>query len=140
MEGSWQRHARAIAGRYTIAFGSANHANDLNGNRQSEARRRELRTCANAGLVCSGQGGYPSFGDKPADLLFEVVNRRYERGALVLTTRRIFSEWNEVFPSTSCITAVVDGLAHHADVTALDGKSYRLRESEMEAAQQRRKK
>ena len=83
--------------------------------------------------------GYLSFDDKAADLLFEVINRRYERRPLVLTTNRTFSEWNEVFPSASCITTLVDRLTHHADVTALEGKSYRLRESEMEAAQRRKK-
>ena len=84
--------------------------------------------------------GYLSFDDKAADLLYEVVNRRYERKPVILTTNRPFKEWNEVFPNASCIVTLVDRLTHHSDVTSIEGKSYRLRESELEAAQRRNKK
>jgi DNA replication protein DnaC len=57
-----------------------------------------------------------------------------------VTTNRGFTEWNEVFPNASCIVTLVDRLTHHADVTSIEGKSYRLRESELEAAARRRKK
>jgi DNA replication protein DnaC len=53
---------------------------------------------------------------------------------------RGFKEWNEVFPNASCIVTLVDRLTHHADVTRIEGDSYRLRESEMEAATRRKKK
>jgi len=131
-------HAAVLAGHSVLFRSAAALIEDLQCE-SHEARRRKLRTYANAGLVCVDEVGYLSFDDKAADLLFEVINRRYERRPLVLTTNRTFSEWNEVFPSASCITTLVDRLTHHADVTALEGKSYRLRESEMEAAQRRKK-
>ena len=81
-----------------------------------------------------------SFDDKAADLLYEVINRRYERKSVILTTNRHFKEWNEVFPNATCIATLLDRLLHHADVTVIEGKSYRLRESEQEAAARRRKK
>jgi DNA replication protein DnaC len=109
--------------------------------RQSpEGRRRKLRTYANVGLLCIDEVGYLSFDDKAADLLYEVVNRRYERKSVILTTNRPFKEWNEVFPNATCIATLLDRLLHHADVTLLDGDSYRVRESEREAAARRRKK
>jgi len=109
--------------------------------RQSpEGRRRKLRTYANVGLLCIDEVGYLSFDDKAADLLYEVVNRRYERKSVILTTNRPFKEWNEVFPNATCIATLLDRLLHHADVTVLDGDSYRVRESEREAAARRRKK
>ncbi len=132
-------HGAVLAGYSVLFRPAAALIEDLQ--RESyEACRRKLRTYANAGLVCIDEVGYLSFDDKAADLPFEVVNRRYECRSLVVTTNRTFSEWNEVFPSASCITTLVDRLTHHADVTVLDGKSYRLRESELEVAQRRKKK
>ena len=84
--------------------------------------------------------GYLSFDDKSADLLYEVINRRYERKSVILTTNRPFKEWNEVFPNAVCIVTLLDRLLHHADVTKIEGNSYRVRESEQETAARRRKK
>jgi len=72
--------------------------------------------------------------------VYEVVNRRYERKPVVLTTNRPFKEWNEVFPNATCIITLLDRLLHHADVTVIEGDSYRVRESEREAAARRRSK
>ena len=109
--------------------------------RQSpEGRRHKFRTYANVGLLCVDEVGYLSFDDKAADLLYEVINRRYERKSVILTTNRPFKEWNEVFPNATCIATLLDRLLHHADVTVLEGESYRVRESEQEAAARRRKK
>ena len=73
--------------------------------------------------------GYLSFDDKSADLLYEVINRRYERKPVILTTNRPFKEWNEVFPNAACIATLLDRLLHHADVTKIEGDSYRVREA-----------
>src|SRR5215469_1116275 len=70
----------------------------------------------------------------------EVINRRYERKSVILTTNRPFKEWNEVFPNATCIATLLDRLLHHADVTVLEGESYRVRESQQETAARRRKK
>jgi DNA replication protein DnaC len=105
-----------------------------------EGRRHKLSMYANAGLLCIDEVGYLSFDDKAADLLYEVINRRYERKSLILTTNRHFKEWNQVFPNATCIATLLDRLLHHADMTVIEGKSYRLRESEQEAAARRRKK
>ena len=53
---------------------------------------------------------------------------------------RPFKEWNEVFPNATCIVTLLDRLLHHADVTVIQGDSYRVRESEQETAARRRKK
>ena len=59
---------------------------------------------------------------------------------VILTTNRPFKEWNEVFPNATCIVTLLDRLLHHADVTVIEGDSYRVRESEQETAARRRKK
>ena len=71
-----------------------------------------------------------SYDDKADDILYEVINRRYERKSIIVTTNRVFKEWNEVFPNATCIAAMLDRLLHHADVTVIEGESYRVRESE----------
>lgn len=88
--------------------------------------------------------GYLSFDDKAADLLYEVINRRYERKPVIVTHNKTFQEWGKVFPNAipnaTCLVTLLDRLIHHADVTLLAGKSYRLRESELETAARRMKK
>ncbi len=132
-------HAAVLAG-YSVLFRSAAAIIEDLQCPSPEARRRKLRTYANFGLVCIDEVGYLSFDDRAADLLYEVINRRYERRSLIVTTNRVFKEWTDVFPNASCIVTLVDRLTHHADVTALEGKSYRLRESELEAEARRKKK
>ena len=60
--------------------------------------------------------------------------------SVIVTTNRPFKEWNEVFPNATCIVTLLDRLLHHADVTVIEGDSYRVRESEQETAARRRKK
>jgi DNA replication protein DnaC len=132
-------HAAVLAG-YSVLFRSAGALLEELHRQSPEGRRRKLRTYANVGLLCIDEVGYLSFDDKAADLLYEVVNRRYERKPVILTTNRPFKEWNEVFPNATCIVTLLDRLLHHADVTVIEGDSYRVRESEQETAARRRKK
>jgi len=79
--------------------------------------------------------GYLSYSNRHADLLFELVNRRYEQNSTLVTTNRPFSEWSEVFPNAACVVALVDRLVHHAEVIAIEGESYRLKEAQERAEQ-----
>jgi DNA replication protein DnaC len=132
-------HAAVLAGHSVLFRSAAGLLEDLH--RQTpEGRRRKLRGYANVGLLCIDEVGYLACDDKAADLLYEVVNRRYERKPIILTTNRPFKEWNEVFPNATCIVTMLDRLLHHADVTVLEGNSYRVRESDQEMAARRKKK
>lgn len=132
-------HAAVLAG-YSVLFRPAPALLEDLQRQAPEGRRRKLRTYANVDLLCIDEVGYLSFDDKAGDLLYEVINRRYERKPVILTTNRPFKEWNEVFPNATCIVTLLDRLLHHADVTVLEGESYRVRESERETAARRRKK
>ena len=91
--------------------------------------------CAAASsLLCIDEVGYLTYDSHAADLLFQVVNYRYERNSILLTTHKGFKDWNTVFPNATSIAALLDLLTHHADVTLIEGTSYRVRESELEAA------
>jgi DNA replication protein DnaC len=103
-------------------------------------RRRKFNFYARPDLLCIDEVGYLNYDAQAADLLYEVINRRYERRSLLITTNRVFKEWNQVFPNSSSITTLLDRLTHHADVTVLEGPSYRLRESELESAARRKSK
>jgi DNA replication protein DnaC len=100
-------------------------------------RRRKFAFYARPALLCIDEVGYLSYDSSAADLLFEVVNRRYERGSILITTNRAFKDWNTVFPNAACIATLIDRLTHHVDLLLIEGQSYRLRESELETAARR---
>src|SRR4249919_1901435 len=76
----------------------------------------------------------------PADLLFELVSRRYEHNSTLVTTNRPFAEWREVFPNAACVVSLVDRLVHNAEVLAIEGDSYRLKEAQERAEQRARQR
>ena len=61
-------------------------------------------------------------------LFFQLVNARYEKGAMILTSNRGFAEWGEIFGDPVVATALLDRLLHHAVVIQIEGSSYRLRQ------------
>ena len=131
-------HAAVLAG-YSVLFRTAAELiEDLQVD-SPELRRRKLAHYGQPHLVCIDEVGYLSYDNHAADLLYEVVNRRYEAKSLIVTTNRAFKEWNQVFPNATCIATLLDRLTHHADVTKIEGDSYRVRESEQEAASRRKK-
>jgi DNA replication protein DnaC len=132
-------NAAVLAG-HSVLFRSAAALLEELHRQTPEGRRRKLRTYGNVGILCVDEVGYLSFDDKAADLLYEVINRRYERKPVILTTNRAFKEWNEVFPNATCIVTMLDRLLHHADVTVIEGDSYRVRESEQETVARRSRK
>ena len=82
-------------------------------------------------LLCIDEVGYLSYDDvRHADLLFAVFARRHEKKrAIALTTNKDFAKWHTTFPNASCVVALVDRLINRADIVAIDGDSYRLREA-----------
>ncbi len=81
-----------------------------------------------------------SYDSRNADLLFQVVSRRYENKSLVLTTNLAFSDWPSIFPNAACTTALIDRIVHHADVISVEGSSYRRREAASKTRARRRAK
>ncbi|HKQ78917.1 MAG TPA: IS21-like element helper ATPase IstB [Blastocatellia bacterium] len=130
----------AITAGKSVIFRTASELiSDLSGE-SSQQRQRRLRLYSRVDLLCIDEVGYLAYDAGAADLLYEVIARRYEEGALILTTNRAFKEWNEVFPHATCIATMLDRLLHHADVIVVEGHSYRVRESELEATARRKKK
>ncbi len=101
-------------------------------------RKTKLNLYSRVRLLCIDEIGYLSYDSNAADLLYEVVNRRYESGSILITTNRAFKEWNAVFPHATSIATMLDRLLHHVDVFMIEGNSYRIRESEAESAKRRK--
>jgi DNA replication protein DnaC len=94
-----------------------------------EGRLRErIRFLCRASLLIIDEIGYLSLGAPAGNLFFQLVNARYEKGAMILTSNRGFAEWGEVFGDPVVATALLDRLLHHAVVVHIEGASYRLRQ------------
>jgi DNA replication protein DnaC len=129
-------HAAVLAGHTVIFRTAAELLADLQCDSPA-LRRRKLAYYTRPRLLCIDELGYLSYDSAAADLLFEVINRRYERGSILITTNRAFKDWNAVFPNAACIATLIDRLTHHVDLLVIEGQSYRLRESELETAARR---
>ena len=75
--------------------------------------------------------GYLGYDARAADLIFQLVSRRYEHRSLLITTNLPFKRWDSVFPNASCAVALIDRLTHHAEILLLEGQSFRRREAEL---------
>jgi len=87
----------------------------------------KIRFYARASLLIVDEIGYLPINQGGANLFFQLVNARYEKGAMILTSNRGFAEWGEVFGDPVVATALLDRLLHHAVVIQIEGASYRLR-------------
>jgi DNA replication protein DnaC len=95
--------------------------------REGQLRER-IRFLSRASLLVVDEIGYLPVTPGGGNLFFQLVNARYEKGAMILTSNRGFAEWGEVFGDPVVATALLDRLLHHAAVIQIEGSSYRLRQ------------
>ncbi|MCX5182942.1 ATP-binding protein [Streptomyces sp. NBC_00268] len=101
---------------------------------------RNLKAAEGAGRLTSKLGsylrpavlvvdevGYQLLERAEANLVFQVISKRYEKGSIILTSNKTFSEWGQVFGDEVLATAILDRLLHHCDVISINGPSYRLK-------------
>lgn len=136
---------QAVVRGHTVRFSTASDMlADLAAQESSAALARRLRRYTVPALLCVDEVGYLSYDARYADLLFEVVTRRYEaQKPILLSTNKAFADWGQVFPHAACVVTLVDRLVHRAEVIEIEAESYRLKEAkELNAARtkQRRKK
>ena len=122
---------RGHTARFTVA---SDMLHDLAAQDSSTQLARRLRRYTTAPLLCVDEVGYLSYDARYADLLFEVITRRYQQRATVLTTNKTFGEWNQVFPNAACVVTLVDRLVHRSEILTIAGDSYRLKEAQERAA------
>ena len=132
---------QALIHGHTVLFTSAGQLlGDLASLDSDSALRRRLHTYARPDLLVIDEVGYLSYSNRHADLLFELISRRYENKSTVVTTNRPFAEWREVFPNATCVVSLVDRLVHHAEIFAIEGESYRLKEANERSEQRTRQR
>lgn len=124
----------ALLRGYTVRYLTASALlNDLAAQEGARALQRRLQRYAAPALLIVDELGYLSYDHRHADLLFEVVSRRYGLRSILLTTNKAFAEWNEVFPNASSVVTLVDRLVHHSEIVPIEGESYRLKEAKERA-------
>ena len=103
--------------------------NALSAAQATNTLSKALKTYVAPRLLVIDELGYLPMDKRGADLLFQVISARYERGATVITTNTAYKQWPRVFNNDSTITtAILDRLLHHCDTITIEGKSYRMKD------------
>jgi DNA replication protein DnaC len=131
-------HQALVHGHTVLVTSAGQLLGDLAALDSDSALRRRLRHYAAPSLLLIDEVGYLSYSNRHADLLFELISRRYEQKSTVVTTNRPFAEWREVFPNAACVVFMVDRLMHNAEIVAIEGESFRVKEAR-ERTEQRAK-
>jgi DNA replication protein DnaC len=127
-------HAAVQAG-HSVLFRTASELIDDVSRDSPELRRRRIALYTRPHLLCIDEVGYLSYDDHAADLLYKIINPRYEKGrSIIVSSNLAFKDWTTVFPNATCIVTLVDRLTHHADITVIEADSHRQRESQLQAA------
>jgi DNA replication protein DnaC len=124
-------HEAILAGHSARFLTAADLILDLTRQETARALQHRLRSYARPTLLAIDEVGYLTYDAHAADLLFQVVSRRYEQKSIVITTNAAFKHWDTVFPNAACAVALVDRLTHHAEIITIEGESYRKREAEL---------
>jgi DNA replication protein DnaC len=112
----------ATAAEWVTRLADAHHTGRL---------QDELRRLGRYPLLVVDEVGYIPFEPEAANLFFQLVSSRYERASLIVTSNKAFGRWGEVFGDDVVAAAMIDRLVHHAEVIALSGDSYRLRDRDL---------
>lgn len=119
----------AISRGYSVLFITAMNLVANLAKAQTDGRLEErLSYYSGPKLLVIDELGYLSFDQSAGNLFFQLISRRYERGAVLITSNRSVAEWGEVFGDNVIATAILDRLLHHSHVITIKGESYRLKE------------
>src|SRR6478736_831788 len=115
---------------YSVLFANAiDVLNTLSAAQTNGILKSELKRYLAPALLVLDEVGYLPIDQRGADLLFQVISQRYERGSIVITSNKAFKQWPSIFNGDSTITsAVLDRLLHHAETTIIEGSSYRMKD------------
>lgn len=120
---------QACTAQYNVLFTSAiDMINRLADAQASHRIDAELKRYLKPQLLIIDELGYLPIDKFGADLLFQVISKRYQNGSIVLTTNRVFKDWPNMFHDDSVFTAaLLDRLLHHHELVKIEGNSYRMR-------------
>ena len=128
-------HQAVLQGHTALFTTAGQMLSELAALDSDSALRRRLQHYAAPDLLLIDEVGYLSYSNRHADMLFELISRRYLHKSTLVTTNRRFADWGEVFPNAACVVSLVDRLMHRAEVVRIEGDSYRQKEAEERATQ-----
>ncbi len=121
---------QAVINGHTVLFTTAGYMlNDLASQDGDNALRRRIKYYTQPTLLVIDELGYLSYSNRHADLLFEIVSRRYEIKPTIVTTNKPFAEWRDMFPNATCVVSLIDRLVHNSEIICIEADSYRLKEA-----------
>ena len=122
-------HAACEAG-YRVRFATAiDIINSLSAADKAGRLVQEMKKYTRPDVLVCDELGYLPIDKHGADLLFQIISQRYERGSIVLTTNKVYKQWSSIFNNDSTLaSAILDRLLHHAQTIVLEGKSYRMKD------------
>jgi len=122
-------HAACLYGHHVLFATAIDVINSLSAAKAAQRLPGELKKYIRPSLLILDELGYLPIDKAGADLLFQVISQRYERGSLIITSNRAFKDWPKIFNNDSTLTsAILDRLLHHAETVVIEGKSYRMKD------------
>ena len=122
-------HAACLRGHSVLFTGAIDIINSLAAAQASGGIKQALNHYVKPRVLCIDELGYLPIDKFGADCLFQIISHRYERGATLVTTNRIYKHWATIFDKDAVLTsALLDRLLHHAETVLIEGKSYRSKD------------
>ncbi|MFC1743411.1 ATP-binding protein [Candidatus Riflebacteria bacterium] len=132
---------QAVLAGHTVRMTTASEMlNDLAGQEGAIGLNRRMKFYFRPTLLGIDELGYLSYDSRHADLLFEIISRRYCQKSIILTSNKPFSEWNQVFPNSSSVVALIDRLVHKSEIIQIKADSFRLKEARERSEKKNRRK
>jgi len=134
-------HRAVLQGKTARCITASELLNALADSVTSKTLQRKLAFFSRPQLLVIDELGYLSYDNRHADLLYEIISRRYLEKPILVTTNKPFARWSEVFPNATSVVTIVDRLVHRCEVVPIEAESYRLKESKeltRERARQRK--
>ncbi len=118
-----------LQGHRTLFASTADIINSLSAAQAAHKLSTELKKYLRPDLLIIDELGFMPIDKHGADMIFQVISRRYEKGAIILTSNKSFKNWPSIFNNDSTVTsAILDRLLHHSETVTIQGKSYRMKD------------
>ena len=122
-------YTACLAGKSVLFTTAVDAINTLAAAQAASRLKVEMKKYLAPSLLILDELGYLPIDKHGADLLFQVISQRYERGSTIITSNRAYKKWPEIFNNDSTLTsALLDRLLHHAETMVIEGLSYRMKD------------
>ncbi|MDO8275813.1 MAG: IS21-like element helper ATPase IstB [Serpentinimonas sp.] len=124
-------HSTCLNNVPTLFAQAVEIVNTLSAAQSTNTLSKALKTYVAPRLLVVDELGYLPMDKRGADLIFQVISARYERGSTVITTNTVYKQWARIFNNDATLTtAILDRLVHHCETITIEGKSYRMKDKE----------